>query len=138
MIYDVDYFISKFEAIPEEKWIVGNYTDGYGCCALGHCGIVASETTKEADSLVTLFILLNTAIPPINDNHDARYCQHTAKQRILAALYDIKKMLSKGQEVQECDAKKMSKETEAGTKIIHHYHKVTVPKSIETKELILS
>lgn len=42
MKYDVDYFIEKFEAIPEEKWIKGGTYDFAGTgnhCVLGHCGI---------------------------------------------------------------------------------------------------
>lgn len=38
MNYDVDYFINKFEAIPEEMWCVGLWVDSEGRkCALGHC-----------------------------------------------------------------------------------------------------
>lgn len=34
-IYNVDYFIKKFEAIPESSWGKINLDT----CALGHCGM---------------------------------------------------------------------------------------------------
>jgi len=39
-VYDANYFIVKFEAIPEGQWHTGDYVnkDDPRClCALGHC-----------------------------------------------------------------------------------------------------
>jgi hypothetical protein len=91
MNYDVDYFIAKFEAIPEERWCEGTYDDLTGRhCALGHCGIrfeAGKSSNPEGDALVKLTA---TEAVNINDGHDGRYEQPTPKQRIIAALLDIK------------------------------------------------
>jgi hypothetical protein len=104
MIYDVDYFINKFEAIPEEKWITLAFGSAGAHCALGHCGCDEDENgtrlhTIESAALENLF-LQNVKVSVMNVNDytgpDFRlYQQPTPKQRILAALYDIKKMQSK-------------------------------------------
>lgn len=100
--YDVDYFISKFEAIPEEKWCVDDFEDGEESgvhCALGHCGAsFHSGSTRESYKLDEIICSLrNPSYPlgyyypaPINDGTTKEYQQPTPKQRILAALYDIK------------------------------------------------
>lgn len=67
-MYDVDYFIKKFEAIPENKWCTGTlaYADpndpdvGIKYCSLGHCGVRANihgmyMLTDEAAALIKLF-----------------------------------------------------------------------------------
>lgn len=149
--FTVDYFIKKFEAIPEKMWITkiwNNFTTGQSCVN-GHCGVKMSDVcTDESLGLKMAFTSLSkyteenflfsfTALQ-INDGCDDRYQQPTPKQRILAALYDIKKM-SNEQEVQVSDTTKLPKEPEAGTKIIHVYHSVSVPESItkQSKDLIL-
>lgn len=38
MKFDVDYFIAKFTAIPDEKWCRYHLLDQGRSCALGHCG----------------------------------------------------------------------------------------------------
>lgn len=111
----VDYFIRKFEPIPEYNWTVNTFVDYDKCCANGHCGIYSeNQTTEEAQALIT--VLRNTIITPknvqihfintkrfnqgaysfkaalINDGETKEYQQPTPKQRILAALYDIKAM----------------------------------------------
>jgi hypothetical protein len=59
MIYNKEYFIKKFEAIPEDKL-------GSGClnnkCALWHCGVREDintdggwKPTEEANALIKLF-----------------------------------------------------------------------------------
>lgn len=109
MKYDVDYFIEKFEAIPEKFWMEGAFKQGKRKCANGHCGVDlyhldCLEGNKLADlleplkrtylnkdlNLYTNKIYLVTAT--INDGDTKEYQQATPKQRILAALYDIKKM----------------------------------------------
>lgn len=106
-MYTVDYFINKFESIPEERWIKHQLFDDNGnCCANGHCGVVSNVINDrygklhssflhnpESRSLNTLFNThLNMLAHEINDHGDKTYYQPTPKQRILAALYDIKKM----------------------------------------------
>jgi hypothetical protein len=92
--YTVDYFIAKFEAIPEELWTIGDYVDQAGrCCALGHCGIryePGKSCNEEGDALVDLFKLISNSPPQVNDHAEGHYTQPNAKQRILAALHDIK------------------------------------------------
>lgn len=107
MIYDVNYFIKKFEAIPEDLWITGLYysLDRSGFCALGHCGVTKIERTEEADALESLFIsnlrdiqkvhIKLRLVTSINDGLIDKYNQPTPKKRILAALYDIKKIQEK-------------------------------------------
>jgi hypothetical protein len=104
-IYDVDYFIGKLSAIPESLWYEGSYThpnidDSH--CVLGHCGeryqndsittdrIHRTNESSILRSLVAEYIRCD--IVEINDmvNHP-KYHQRTPKQRILAALYDIKR-----------------------------------------------
>lgn len=95
-VYDVDYFIRKFEAIPEDNWWIGEYNDedGNRFCAYGHCGLRSkslNRQNKEADALYALFCSdVKSIVADINDGKDIRYLQPTPKQRILAALYDIK------------------------------------------------
>jgi hypothetical protein len=37
--YTVDYYIQKFESIPDNQWTTSCFIDDSGkCCALGHCG----------------------------------------------------------------------------------------------------
>jgi hypothetical protein len=108
MNYDVQHFINKFEAIPEDKWTTGsrgtreNELGEY--CAYGHCGIrhgVYLDSTQEAIALAKLFYHidrtpffcdLSFGVCWINDGKYGDYQQDTPKQRILAALYDIKKL----------------------------------------------
>lgn len=130
MEYTVNYFIRKFEAIPEEMWCVGAYTYGDRHCAYGHCGI--DKSFDEADALFWMFTSnLNAQSSPIsvNDGKCPAYKQPTPKQRILAALYDIKKL-------QDGDVGKA--EPTQKEKVIHHY--VSVPTSIseQVEELIMS
>ena len=97
--YDADYFINKFEAIPDEKWIAGEYEAGGCCCALGHCGVrfvdgdsfPRIEDTEEGNALSDLFNQRGLSVPVVNDRIDVRYQQPTPKARVLAALADIKK-----------------------------------------------
>lgn len=87
-MYTVDYFIAKFEAIPDQLWAVRNLgTEGGPRCALGHCAL-GNDITKESCGLISL---LPNAMN-INNGDDHSYPQPSPKQRILAALYDIKRM----------------------------------------------
>lgn len=93
-IYTVDYFIKKFEAIPDNKWVTGHFMQEDGKrCAIGHC--VGPE--NQLPALIMLFNNNITAsVVQVNDmgrayhNGPILYPQPTPKERILAALYDIK------------------------------------------------
>jgi len=57
--FDKEYFIKKFEAIPENKWCTTNLkspVDNECHCALGHCGIESYQDglTLEAKALVNI------------------------------------------------------------------------------------
>lgn len=96
MKYDVDYYITKFEAISEENIITNDFDLGSKKCALGWCGydgIGRWDTIGEASELILLVkMYLGLTITVINDGTNSAYMQPTAKQRVLAALYDIKTM----------------------------------------------
>lgn len=67
-MYNINYFIKKFIAIPTEKWWEGelhNY-DGSKSCALGHCtdyNRIGNQDTPEMTALLSI-----TAIHMFNDN----------------------------------------------------------------------
>lgn len=104
-IYDVDYFIKKFEAIPEEKWndYIQYDRQEDTRCAFGHCdplnkSYVQGSQTKEGQSLIKIFksvgwgVTTDNWITDVNNGLSKEYQQSTPKARILAALYDIKAM----------------------------------------------
>ena len=94
--FTVDYFIAKFEAIPEEEWCEGEYVSSDGRkCALGHCGHSPFGLTFEREALINLFKKSGLYASDINDGKHSKYQQPTPKQRILAALRDIKERQSK-------------------------------------------
>jgi len=86
--YDIDYFIRKFEGIPEDQWTKGSFCEEDGrCCALGHCGVRNPEDegrplyTPEANALRRIL----PKVVDINDGYIARP-EAGPKKRILAAL----------------------------------------------------
>lgn len=97
-IYNVDYFIAKYTAIPEELWTVDTREDGFGRrCAHGHCAptnvnAYQSCNTPEEVALRALSDLQDDDcfFVNVNNGRHRKYKQSTPKQRILAALYDIK------------------------------------------------
>ncbi len=107
MEYNVDYFIKKFEEIPEEKWTTHVQQNDRGQrCAVGHCapsnatcnmlGSNGGAVVEEGRALINIIGILrpnsSNKVAPINNGDDERYNQPTPKQRILAALYNIKKL----------------------------------------------
>lgn len=95
MEYTVDFFIAKFEQIPEDNWGIKDLSRGNKKCAYGQCGIDANldNATNEGFALSALFMhehpmfcfYLSWLPVQINDGTDSRYNQPTPKQRILAA-----------------------------------------------------
>lgn len=99
MKYTVDYFIKKFEAIPDEKWCVANRYNSLGQkCAHGHCyrgnpNLRNTNKIEEAfEKLATdnYHIVKAYGFGYINNGSDTRYQQPTPKDRVLAVLNDIK------------------------------------------------
>lgn len=89
---NIDHFIKKFEAIPDDLWTVDVYRASSGRhCALGHCGeSFTVGITDESRALENLFSDLNVPVSSVNDGKDSRFQQPTPKQRILAALNYLK------------------------------------------------
>lgn len=123
-VKDVDYFINKFEKIPESKWSGMDWEVDGARCVNGHCGVGRdnyAKGTPESIALNKLFdkIAVTTIgrnnyssfywwkTVSVNDGNTKEYQQPTPKQRILAALYDIKNT-------------QQSKEEKP--KVIHVYH----------------
>lgn len=121
MEYTVEFFIAKFEAIPENNWCEHYLEDDDDKhCAQGHCGVSTDniiETwegytdNEEFFALARLFPdkskryeYSGYIIADINNGDDVRYHQPTPKQRILAALYDIR-----DKELSEANLKEASK-----------------------------
>lgn len=117
VIYNVDHFINKFRAIPEEMWCTSDFITGSGSkCANGHCGIRSIiDFNNESMALQKVFsplmvtgmgVLINDyanyslKAAYINNGNTDQYQQPTPKQRILQALYDIKAMQDKPKEEQ--------------------------------------
>lgn len=95
--YNKQYFIDKFSAIPSDQWIENFYSDKSGKyhCVLGHLGAGIKNPLPRNDEEYACFNNLiwdNLKCNPIfiNDGFDARYKQDNPKDRILAALNDIK------------------------------------------------
>lgn len=90
MKYDIDYFIKKFDAIPDSKWGCGAFSSNGRRCALGHCG-VGKSVRYTAESLVLSRLFLQIESNPADINDGTMDCWrdlgHTPKKRILNALY---------------------------------------------------
>ena len=90
-VYDVDYFIAKFEVIPEGRWCRNKFRDTRGrCCASGHCGQRQGSLTPENRALIDIIGGCGFIVTEVNDGHEPAYQQATPKARILAALRDAK------------------------------------------------
>lgn len=117
-MYDVNYFIKRFEAIPENLWLINRLNDDNHIgahCANGHLGV--QYPTKPTEESKGLYIIMeplklyytdclnyeveevrdftvgySTKIAAINNGKVKEYRQDTPKQRVLAALKDIKRI----------------------------------------------
>lgn len=94
MIYDVHYFINKFEAIPEEMFCAVMDGDNGAHCYIGHCSTGEHYSTNEhfALGISLLYKKLKFGAGSLAANRIPKYQHLTIKQRILAALYDIRAM----------------------------------------------
>lgn len=106
MEYTIDYFIDKFQKIPDDKWMVGGLGEFDKNCAMGFCGGYSSMETQQLASMFMSWHNRYTYLVSwepvryvytVNDNLSINgKCYFdsdtTPKARILAALYDIKKM----------------------------------------------
>lgn len=126
--YTADYFLTKFSAIPERLWCEFSRSVGEQRCALGWCypeKIMAklSQTagaypvSDEEKALIVLVKILNPKFGAggINNGLYKEYPQKTPKQRILAALHDIKKMQEQQQPPSPIPPSKPE------PRVIHHY-----------------
>lgn len=99
--YTKEYFIAKFEAIPEELWASGSsgHEDGKKCAVLLCDGVNGGSQfpgmRPEGDALHALFPhsyadeTVCNSITRINDGRNPRYQQPTPKARVIAALRDL-------------------------------------------------
>jgi len=113
MEFTREYFIEKFEAIPDNLWTIVYLTSELNSkchCALGHCGVKLNdddenEYTDEAWALSNILssyhemafgfsadpsVLTHNNVWRINDDNLNRHLTgKTPKERILNALRDI-------------------------------------------------
>lgn len=115
MKMDAQYFIDKFEAIPEEEWTVGiAQNTNNSRCAVGHCCSeyldqrlgqkvqVLPTTFPQGSALLQLFHThLRRSVVHVNDGKDSSHKQPTPKQRVLAALRDIQTKEQQDKAVEE-------------------------------------
>lgn len=107
MNYNADYFINKFEPIPESKWCIYAMINDKGQkCARGHCNAGIRMDIKiypsiEDNALCELFEKLGHQVWDVNNGYHGPYQQLTPKQRILAALRDIKALDEKNNPIKD-------------------------------------
>lgn len=93
-LYSKEWFIRKFEAIPDKKIGKGSLSNN---CGLYHCGVRFGEMdytiTEEAAHLIRLFGgETDTDYPvvyDVNDNLNKKYEGATPKQRLLNKLKSL-------------------------------------------------
>lgn len=107
--FDCNYFLNKFEKIPEHLWITGDWEKNSKMCANGHCGVKNGNMNYESIALNDLFKIIPLTVKDcfkhmfhldggcsyertvgVNDGYCNEYNQPTPRLRILAALNDIK------------------------------------------------
>jgi hypothetical protein len=99
MRFSIDYFLQKFEVIPSE-YIGYNQKTG---CAYGQCNGSFTEEGRDLTLLMSSIPNLTPSVKAawkpyestparINNGETEQYQQPTPKERIMAALNDIKEM----------------------------------------------
>lgn len=94
-IYDVDYFINKFEAINSDDWGTNNLDNH---CTFYHCGARNGENWTNNKEVLGLINIVSDnrddglgTILTINDNWVGNKIKgNTPKERILNYLYQIR------------------------------------------------
>lgn len=93
-LYNVDYFLNKFDAIPDDQWTTQVYQSSLvnAHCALGHCGETVLSSSVESTTLSRILEMhLDAFVIFINDGHsDYADLGDTPKERIMNALILIK------------------------------------------------
>lgn len=142
MKYTVDYFIAKFQVIPDKLWITNRLIRKRvflptKCCAQGFCltpeqrkgvnagGTHVSVNPFQLQEVVELAELFGGSlrVSHINNGVDPRYQQPTPKLRILAALQDIK---AKQEDAENEMMKKFIKDNDMPSPKEVHYVKLEV------------
>lgn len=85
-MFDIQYFIDKFENIPHNEWKINGFGIDNKHCALGHC-----KDPQERQAFLHLFSK-DYLITRINDGEHPNYKQNEPKNRILKALFDLKQI----------------------------------------------
>lgn len=89
MTYDIQYFIDKFEAIPEDKWAMGGLGHNGIHCVLGHCGVTPNgddyDGTDESKALCLIFGGAEDDYPGVYRINDSGV--GSPKVNMLEALY---------------------------------------------------
>jgi hypothetical protein len=97
-LFNIDYFITKFEAIPADRWCEAEFTNRAGNhCALGHCGMQDSvkdiKWTVEANALKDLapdiMSVNDYGYVDLRDEHATLWGRHP-KERVVNYLKAIK------------------------------------------------
>lgn len=129
----IDELINFFRSKPEENYLIRQYRCSEKGCAFGllrdtphlHMGLIELEEQYKH-----LFSPLGPNdiyyFMKINNGEDEKYQQPTPKQRILAALYDIKKM-------QQPEPGQIVQDSVQIKQVIRY---VSVPESIKELEII--
>ena len=67
--YTIEYFLNKFENIPEDKWFTGTFhnADMTKFCALGHCREIKGNMSIASIESKALTELSNRNIDLVND-----------------------------------------------------------------------
>ncbi len=107
--FTVDYFITKFTNTRDDKWVINTlHNSNQKSCANGWCGVSVKEDTFYVtdESIALAHLLKPLATGKVKDNSNdysniaaginngdhPKYQQPHPKQRILAALHDIKRL----------------------------------------------
>ncbi len=91
--FNLQYFILKFQQIPNKMWGTGNLDSK---CVLYHCGMREyNKPTEESKALTKLMFgeeWMDYKVWSINDTSGKKmgYPQNTPKERILAFLYELR------------------------------------------------
>lgn len=92
------YFIQHFRKIPENRWCTGTSRLDKARDVYGHCPVFTDELDLKDPTgpvysngdLMALGAQFGISFREINDGKDPDYQEVSAKQRVLAALIDIR------------------------------------------------